>query len=308
MLNGLYFEFPMFVILVVFFIACEIFCKMKLPSIYFPHTAQFMQHSVSASKLLFSLKWLGIIMLIFALMSPVKDEPYELEPKEGYEIALILDASQSMQARGFDNSNPNLTRFDVVKEIVGDFISHRKSDNIGLIVFGKYSFIASPLTYDENILNKIVSQLYIGMAGKYTALYESLAQAVNLLKMSESQSKVAILLTDGYNTPDNRFPFDVAVDLAKKEGIKVYPIGIGMPHEYNRKVLVDIAEGTGGVAFGASTATELEDVYKKIDELEKSEIKSETFTYINYYYTYPLFLSLLSLMMYILLRNKRGYA
>lgn len=307
MFNGLYFEFPLFVLLVVFFIACEMFCKMKLPSIYFPHTAQFMQHSVSSSKFLFLLKWLGIVMLIFALMSPVKDEAYEIEPKEGYEIALILDASQSMAARGFDVTNPNLTRFDVVKEIVGDFISHRKSDNIGLIVFGQYSFIASPLTYDENILNKIVSQLYISMAGKYTALYESLAQAVNLLKMSKSKSKVAILLTDGYNTPDNRFPFDVAVDLAKKEGVKVYPIGIGMPHEYNRKVLVDIAEATGGIAFGASTATELQEVYKKIDELEKSEIKSESFTYINYYYTYPLFISLLCLMAYILLRNKRGY-
>lgn len=307
MFNGLYFEFPLFALLVVFFIACEMFCKMKLPSIYFPHTAQFMQHSVSSSKFLFLLKWLGIVMLIFALMSPVKDEAYEIEPKEGYEIALILDASQSMAARGFDVTNPNLTRFDVVKEIVGDFISHRKSDNIGLIVFGQYSFIASPLTYDENILNKIVSQLYISMAGKYTALYESLAQAVNLLKMSKSKSKVAILLTDGYNTPDNRFPFDVAVDLAKKEGVKVYPIGIGMPHEYNRKVLVDIAEATSGVAFGASTATELQEVYKKIDELEKSEIKSESFTYINYYYTYPLFISLLCLMAYILLRNKRGY-
>ena len=81
-----------------------------------------------------------------------------------------------------------------------------------------------------------------------------------------------------------------------------------MPHEYNRKVLVDIAEATGGVAFGASTATELQEVYKKIDELEKSEIKSESFTYINYYYTYPLFVSLFCLMAYILLRNRRGSA
>ena len=309
MFDGLYFEFPKILFVIFFFIACETLCKMRLPSIYFPHTQQFIKQSVSASKLLFLLKWLGIVMMILALMSPVKDETYELDPKEGYELALILDASQSMQARGFDNSNVNLNRFDVVKSIVGDFINQRKNDNIGLVVFGAYSFIASPLTYDEHILNRIVSQLQIGMAGKYTALNTSLAQGVNLLKMSESNSKVVILLTDGYSTPEiDKIPLDVAIDLAKKEGIKVYPIGIGMPHEYNQKVLLEIAKETGGTAFGASSATELKEVYKQIDSLEKSEIKNETFTYLKYYYVYPLFIALISLMLYVYLRNKRGYA
>lgn len=309
MFDGLFFEFPRLLFVIFFFIACASLCKMKLPSLYFPHTGQFMKNSVSASKLLFFLKWLGIIMLILALMSPVKDEPYELKPKEGYEIALILDSSQSMKAQGFDVNNPALTRFDVVKDIVGNFIKERTNDNIGLVVFGAYSFIASPLTYDENILNKILSQLYIGMAGKYTALYTSLAQGVNLLKMSKSKSKVAILLTDGYSTPEiDRIPFDVALEMAKKEGIKVYPIGIGMPNEYNQQVLVKIADATGGVAFGAASAAELQEVYKKIDELEKSEIKAETFSYLKYYYIYPLFISLLSLMLYVFLRNKRGHA
>jgi Ca-activated chloride channel family protein len=81
-----------------------------------------------------------------------------------------------------------------------------------------------------------------------------------------------------------------------------------MPNEYNRDVLVQIAKETGGVAFGASSANELKEVYAKIDELEKSEIKSETFTYLKYYYAYPLFIALMSLMLYVYLRNKRGYA
>ncbi|MEA2099712.1 MAG: VWA domain-containing protein [Campylobacterota bacterium] len=307
MFDGLFFEYPLFGLIIVLFIICAKFCKMKIPSIYFPHTQQFASEAVSASKLLFLLKWLGIVMLILAFMSPVKDEPYEIEPRDGYEMALILDASGSMKARGFDENNVNLTRFDVVKNIVSDFISQRKNDNIGLVVFGEYSFIASPLTYDENILNKIVSQLYIGMAGKFTALYESLAQGVNLLKMNDSKSKVIVLLTDGENRSNN-FPLDVAIDLAKKEGIKVYPIGIGQAHEYNQKVLLKIAEETGGVAFGASSATQLKAIYEKIDELEKSEIKSETFTYLKYYYIYPLFVSLISLMLYVFMRNRRSYS
>ena len=309
MFDGVYFEYPYFFLLIIPFIVCEFYCKMKLPSFYFPHAAQFMQKGMSSSHLPLILKYLSVFMMILALSSPVQDEAYELEPKKGHEIAIIIDASQSMQAQGFDMNNPDNNRFDVVKLIVGDFIKKRKNDNMGLVVFGAYLFIASPLTYDENILNKIVSQLHIGMAGKYTALNTSLAQGVNLLKMSKSKSKVAILLTDGYSTPQvDKIPLNIALEMAKKEGIKVYPIGVGNSREYNQRVLLKIAEETGGVAFGASSATELKEVYKRIDELEKSEIKSEVFTYLNYYYMYPLFISLLSLMMYVYLRNKRGSA
>jgi len=306
MFDGIYFEYPYVALVLVVFLLCAYFCKMKVVSIYFPHTKVFMSSSISASRLLFLLKWLGIVMLVISLMSPVKDEPYELKPKDGYEIALILDASESMSARGFDRDNPYLTRFDVVKDIVSDFINKRKTDNIGLVLFGAYSFIASPLTYDKNILKGIVSQFYIGMAGRYTALYTSLAQGVNLLKMSKSKTKVAILLTDGYSTPNvDKIPLDVALDMAKKEGVKVYPIGIS--NEYNKKVLLKIAKETGGVAFGASNASELKAIYQYIDELEKSKIKAETFSYLHYYYVYPLFISFFALMFYIFFRNKRGY-
>ncbi|HUH41921.1 MAG TPA: VWA domain-containing protein, partial [Sulfurimonas sp.] len=138
MFDGIYFEFSQIFFVIFIFIACAFLCKMRLSSIYFPHVAQFLKGTVTSSKTLFFLKWLGILMMIVALMSPIKDEPYELEPKDGYEIALILDASESMKAQGFDIHNQQLSRFDVVKEIVSDFISQRKNDNMGLVVFGAY--------------------------------------------------------------------------------------------------------------------------------------------------------------------------
>jgi Ca-activated chloride channel family protein len=125
--------------------------------------------------------------------------------------------------------------------------------------------------------------------------------------MSKSKSKVAILLTDGYSTSQiDKIPLNVALDMAKKEGVKVYPIGIGNSSEYNERVLLQIAKETGGVAFGASSASKLQEIYAKIDELEKSQIKAQTYTSLNYLYMFPLFVSLLSLMFYVYLRNKRG--
>ncbi len=307
MFDGLYFEFPKILFVIGFFIACENLCKMRLSSIYFPHVAQFVKQSMSQSKVLFFLKWMGIVMLILALMSPVKDEEIMLDPQQGYDIALVLDVSESMRTGGFNPDNPRESRFEAVKTIVSDFIKKREHDNLGLVVFGQYSFVASPLTYDQDILSRVVKQLYVGMAGRYTALYEALAQSVNLLKDSKAKSKVAILLTDGYNTPGGKIPLDIAIKLAKKEGIKVYPIGIGNRGEFNAEVLNKIAKETGGVAFGAYSSKQLKEIYKKIDKLEKSEIQRESYSYIKYYYMYPLFLGFLSLLAFVYLRNKKGW-
>ncbi len=306
MFDGLFFEYPKIAFVIGFFIACDYLCRLRLSSIYFPHTQQFVKHAMTQSKVLFLLKWLGIVMLIMALMSPVKEEEIALDPEQGYDIALVLDASQSMIARNFDPAHPNATRFDAVKQIVSSFIKERKNDNLGLVVFGQYSFVASPLTYDKNILARVLDQLYIGMAGKFTALYEALAQTVNLIKDSKAKNKIAILLTDGHNTPGGKIPLEVAVELAKKEGVKVYPIGIGGPGEYDSQTLNYIAKETGGQAFAAFNAMQLKKIYETIDSLEKSEIERESFNYLKYYYMYPLLIGFMSLLGYVYLRNKKG--
>jgi len=308
MFDGLYFEFPKLAFVLFFYLACDALCKMRLPAIYFPHAGQFVKETAGSSTLLWFLKWLGITMLVVALMSPVKDAQVEVKPDQGYDIALVLDASQSMRAGGFDPTDPQRNRFDVVQEIVSDFINSRGSDNLGVVVFGEYSFIASPLTYDKHILSRVVEQLFIGMAGKFTALYEALGQSVNLLANSQAKSRIAILLTDGHNTPGGKIPLEVATELAKKEGIRVYTIGIGAPNEYNGALLNFIAQETGGKAFGAQSAAQLKEIYETIDTLEKSEIERESYTYKKYYYLYPLFIALLSLLLYVYLRNKRGWA
>ena len=307
MFDGLYFEHPKFIFVIFFFIACASLCKMKLPSFYFPHSQDFAKDTISRSQLLFSLKWFSITMLILAFMSPVKDLPFEMAPKEGYDIALILDTSDSMSRQGFDRSNAQATKFDAVKSIVNDFIAKRIDDNIGVVVFGAYSFIASPLTYDKNIAQKIVDQLYIAIAGQSTALYDSLAQGVDLLKNSKAKTKIAILLTDGYNTPEaTKIPLHVALQMAKKEKVKVYTIGIGEDGEFDKELLKQIATTTGAKTYSAANASELQSIYNDIDKLEKSQIKSQNFTDVNYFYFYPLFLGVLTLMFYIFLINKRG--
>ncbi|NOQ29553.1 MAG: VWA domain-containing protein [Helicobacteraceae bacterium] len=305
MFDGIYLEYPEVLSILILFAICAKFCKQKNSAIYFPHSLNSPKSELVSMKFLSLLKWLGLVLVVFALSSPVKDENITVKPTDGIDIALILDASQSMSARGFDRANTGADRFMVVKNIVKEFINERVNDNLGLVVFGQYSFIASPLTYDKKILDRIVSQLNIGMAGKYTALYESLAQGANLLSESKAKSKIAILLTDGHDSGTSKIDLDTAMALLKKNNIKVYVIGIGEAHEYNGALLNRIATESGGVAFGATSSRQLLQIYKKIDELEKSKIQRNEFTFKNYFYHLPLFFGLFFLLIYVFVRNKR---
>jgi len=109
------------------------------------------------------------------------------------------------------------------------------------------------------------------------------------------KSKVMILLTDGINNAGQYNPLEAA-ELAKKWGIKIYTIGIGsgqayttiqtplgtykMPtgQELDERLLEAIAEKTGGFYRRADDAKALRSIVEKIDELEKTEVKSVQYT------------------------------
>ncbi len=300
-------EFPYLLLLVLPFIACAYFCKPRQESLVFPHMGLFGSASMASSYLLKALKWLGIVTLIIALASPYAEREIDLEPREGYDIVLLLDASGSMRFQGFDANNPQRNRFEVVQDIVDVFIQKRPNDNLGMIVFGAYAFVASPITYDKHILSKLLKQLYIGVAGKETAIFDAIAQSVTLMQENKAKSKIAILLTDGRNTA-GQMPYDAAISLAQREGMKIYTIGIGEPGEFEEGTLARIAKETGGKFFAAYSAQQLEGIYDEINSLEKSELTGEKFLDKSYYYIYFLFVSFMSLLFYLVIRSKKGWA
>jgi Ca-activated chloride channel family protein len=307
MFEGLYFEYPKALSLIFVYIACEAYCKLRSSAIYFPHTAALTHETAKVSTLMWILKWMSIVLLSLAFMSPVKDSVLKLAPGEGYDIALVMDASRSMRAKGFVGGEPETSRFDAVKTIVNGFIDSRRDDNLGLVLFGDYAFIASPLTYDKKILQQIVAHLELGMAGKSTALYDAIAQSVNLLSRAKGESRVAIVLSDGHNTSGSKMPLQAVMELAKKEGVKFYTIGIGGAGEYDGALLSYIAEESGGESFSAANSEALQKVYTAIDTLEKSKIERFDYTFKEYYYIYPLFLAFFTLLLYVYLRNRRGW-
>ena len=299
------FEYPLLLTSILLFIVCAKFCKERSRAIFFPHVKTLMAPSASNSSLLSVLKWIGITAAIIALASPVITKSYTNSKKEGRDIVLIIDSSDSMRQRGFDPKDIMRNKFDVVKEVVGDFIETRENDRIGMVTFADIAFIASPLTFEKKFLTDITKMQQMGMAGKRTAINDAVVQSYNLLSKSKAKSKIAILLTDGIDNM-SKIPFEEVKSMIEKRDIKLYAIGIGDERDYNGAYLKALADAGKGLAFGARDSETLNRVYEEIDKLEATKINNKKIVQHTYLYIYPLFLAILSLLLFIYLRNSRG--
>ena len=299
------FEYPWLLALIVIFIFCAKFCKIKGRSIYFPHLNSLLIGSSRRSSLIVIFKWLGIIMAIVALASPIITKEYSNSKRNGRDIVLIIDASESMRQNRFDINNLRKNKFEVVKEVASDFVSKRTQDRIGLVTFADIAFIASPLTFEKKFLQDIIAMQRLGVAGKRTAINDSLAQTYNMLSNSKAKSKIAILLTDGIDNM-SKVPLEEIKSLIEKSPVKLYTIGIGSSRDYDGRYLQELADAGKGQAFGARDAKTLSQIYAKIDELEASKIEDKKFVKHTYLYIFPLFVSILSLLLFVYIRNMRG--
>ena len=186
-------------------------------------------------------------------------------------------------------------RMEAAKNVASEFIDHRPSDKIGIVIFAGESFTQCPLTTDHYVLQNQIRQIRNGLLEDGTSIGSGLATSVDRLKESKSKSKVVILLTDGVNNGGFIDP-STAKEIAKAFKVKVYTIGVGT-NGYaptpvntpmgivmqNEKVTIDeallknIADETGGRYFRATDNKSLENIYKEIDQLEKSKVQITTY-------------------------------
>lgn len=238
----------------------------------------------------FALRMLALAAIIVAIARPRSSSAFERIDTEGIDIMLALDVSTSMLARDF---TPD--RINAAKEIAIKFISERPSDRIGIAVFAGESYTQSPLTTDRATLINLMKEVDCGIIEDGTAIGNGLATAVARLKDSDAKSKVVILLTDGVNNTGEISP-QMAAEIAKTYGIRVYTIGVGAmgtaPYpvqtpfgielqqvevEIDEPLLQDIADQTDGKYFRATDNTKLLEIYSEINKLEKNKTLVDSF-------------------------------
>lgn len=259
--------------------------------------------------------WLWIIgcaCLILALARPQWTESAP-DTYKGRDFLLALDVSGSMRAQDFTVEGVTLSRLDMLKKVVNQFLSERHGDRIGLIVFADDAYTLSPLTSDMNVVRSLLQEVRQGMAGEKTALGTAIALTVKRLQDHAAKSRTLILLTDGSNTAGDIQP-DAATTLAIEEGIRIYTVGIGshqsvpFPRGPNEKpaytempldedLLRRIAERTQGRYYAAANTEEVRRIISDIEQLEKIDITDSALLQHTEWYWLPLMLGLALFLM-----------
>jgi Ca-activated chloride channel family protein len=263
------------------------------------------------------LRAVAAAFLITATARPVSTIQPDTTEEEGIDAVLVLDLSGSMDAV-IENLPEDLaqlsppkqrglrpTRLDAAKAVIRDFISRRKTDRIGVVVFGKAAYVLSPPTLDYHLLDSLVSRMELNLIdGSGTAIGDALGVAVARLRRSHAASKAIVLLTDGDNNSGQLSP-EYATHLASVVGAKVYTVQIGsgelsqaldgfdlfgQPHYVTRsyptnpELLRKIAKQTGGRAYVATDARALQASFHDVlNQLEKTKFESTIATFEDLY-------------------------
>jgi len=292
-----------YLLVLLLLLPCFLWCKQYSKPYYFPKLSWITRQS----PLLSWEPWLKMALfalMVFALAKPFVYDASSNQYKKGRDLILAIDASGSMAQSGFDVKDRLKNKFKTNIALSKDFIEKRFDDNMGVVIFGTFAYTASPLTYDLESLSYLLEMTNVGLAGESTALGDAIMQSIRTLSYGEAKNKAIILLTDGYHNAGHSSPKE-AVKKAKALGIKVYTIGIGKKSDYDVSLLETIAKQSGAKSYAASSAEALSKIYKEINALEPSAIRSENYLNQRLLIIYPLGLVFILLLLW-LLRVNRG--
>jgi len=266
--------------------------------------------------------WLALIawfLLILSAMRPQWLGEQVQIPVSGRDLLLVVDLSESMQQDDFYIRGQRVDRLTATKWVAGEFIERRAGDRIGLILFGERAYLQAPLTFDRDTVRTLLYEAAIGLAGRSTAIGDAIGLAIKRLRKQEDNDRIVVLVTDGANTAGNVFPLEAA-ELAAREGLKIYTIGIGADEDIIRSLfgnrrynpsrdldeatLKAIAEVTGGRYFRARDTEELEKIYSLLDELEPIEKDLQQFRPRTALYYWPLAMAVMIALLLFVLRMR----
>ncbi len=244
----------------------------------------------------FFLQQLALIVMIFIIARPQMGAKIETVKKQGVEIIIALDVSNSMLARDIAPS-----RLDKAKQMLSKLIDQLDNDKVGLIVFAGDAYTQLPITSDFVSAKMFLSTISPDMVPTQgTAIGRAIALAMNSFTPDQSADKAIIVITDAENHEDD------AVQMAKEaaqKGIMVDVIGIGSEQgapipiggndanlrkdnqgnvvitKLNAQLGRDIAKAGDGIYISAdNTGSALRALTAEVKKMKKSDIESKVYS------------------------------
>jgi Ca-activated chloride channel family protein len=258
---------------------------------------------------------LSLTLALLALARPQRTDERLVQTGRGIDLVLALDVSGSMALRDL---KPN--RLEAAKRLATDFLARRSGDRLALVAFAGEAYSLAPLTTDYDLLREHLASLRLGLIeNDGTAIGTALGVATNRLRDSPAKSRVIVLISDGESNAGALDPL-LAARLAHAYGIRLYTIGLGqdgfvpfdtgttgqpryVQSRLDETTMRQLAEAADGQFFRATDNGSLNEVFKKIDRLEKSDIRQLRFRNTRDYYRVYLGLSIVLWLLWLALKS-----
>lgn len=247
--------------------------------------------------------WLSILT---AFASPrIVGEP-EMKVKTARNFVIAADISFSMANKDWEIDGERVTRWEGVKQVLREFIDKREGDRLALVFFGTNAYLQAPLTTELDVIDFMLDETDVGMAGQMTGIGKAIGYSIEIFKGDSLDQKVLLLLTDGQDDGRGIFPADAA-RTAARDSVTIYTIGIGEATGKNdgldEQTLKQIAEISGGEYFLAQDPEQLQNAYNTLNELEPIEFEAEENAPVTLLFYYPLGLALVLGLLLALIRG-----
>jgi len=288
-------------------------------------------YSKSRENLKFLLIFLCITSMIIGISNPQIGTKMEEVKREGVDLMIALDLSNSMLA---EDIKPN--RLERARQAISRLIDKLEGDRIGLIVFAGDAYVQLPITTDYSAAKLFLSTVNTNIVpSQGTAIGKAIDLSIRSVDMENGQNKAIIIITDGENHEDDALE---QAKLANEKDVFVHTLGMGLSKggpipiynkygnnagyrkdkegntiisKLNEQMLQEIASaGNGTYVRANNTQAGLSTLFSEINKMEKKEIGTMVFT--DYKDRFQLFLSIALLLLFfdlILLsrKNKCNY-
>ena len=241
---------------------------------------------------------LALTMLIIGIARPQFGSKLKEIKREGVEIIIALDVSNSMMA---EDIQPN--RLERAKQAISKLVDRMVNDRIGLIVFAGDAYIQVPITTDYVSTKLFLAAVATDIAPKQgTAIGSAIELGMKSFTPQAESSKALIIITDGENHEDDAIQ---SAKAAVEKGVIVHTIGIGDPDgapipvysstgqksfrkdrqgntvisKLNERMLQQIAAAGNGVYVRSSdTRIGLDAIFDEINKMDKQEIDAQIYS------------------------------
>lgn len=268
---------------------------------------------------------LGLTFLLIGMANPQIGSKYEEVKREGFELMICLDVSNSMLA---EDLTPN--RLERAKQAISRLVDRLKNDKIGVIVFAGDAYIQLPMTVDHSAAKLFLRSIDTDIVPTQgTAIGKAIELASSSFTETSKANKSIIVITDGENHEDDALEQAAA---AAENGIKVHTIGIGsvdgtpipiykrgqmlgyrkdkegntIVTKLNETMLQQIAaSGEGTYVRANNSRTGLNALMDELEGMEREEFGSKMFTSYEDRFQYFIALALLLLIIELLLPSRK---